>query len=85
MESFQSILKASLILYSNQEIHSAIKNIAEDINQDIRDENLYVLTVMNGGLFFSSHLMPLLKHNIYHDYIHATRYGKELKAAKFIG
>ena len=35
MESFQSILKASLILYSNQEIHNAIKNIAEDINNDI--------------------------------------------------
>lgn len=82
MESFQSILKASLILYSNQEIHSAIKNIAENINQDIRDENLYVLTVMNGGLFFSSHLMPLLKHNIYHDYIHATRYGKETQGSK---
>jgi hypoxanthine phosphoribosyltransferase len=77
MESFQSILKASLILYSNQEIHNAIKNIAEDINNDIQSENLYVLTVMNGGMFFSSQLTPLLKHNIYHDYIHATRYGKE--------
>ena len=40
MESFQSILKASLILYSNQEIHNAIKNIAEDINNDIQSENL---------------------------------------------
>jgi len=82
MESFQSILKASLILYSNQEIHNAIKNIAEDINNDIQSENLYVLTVMNGGMFFSSQLTPLLKHNIYHDYIHATRYGKETQGSK---
>lgn len=79
MESFQSNLKASSVLYSNQEIHCAIKNIADDINQNIHDELLYVLTVMNGGLFFSAHLTPLLKHTTYHDYIHATRYGQEIK------
>lgn len=77
MEFFQSILKESSVLYSNREIHLAIKNIAEEINQDIHGDILYVLTVMNGGLFFSAHLIPLLKHTIYHDYIHATRYGNK--------
>ena len=77
MEFFQSILKQSSVLYSNREIHLAIKNIAEEINQDIQSDILYVLTVMNGGLFFSAHLIPLLKHIIYHDYIHATRYGNK--------
>ncbi len=78
MEFFQSILKESSVLYSNREIHLAIKNIAEEINQDIQSDILYVLTVMNGGLFFSAHLIPLLKHTIYHDYIHATRYGNKV-------
>ena len=78
MDFFQSILKQSSVLYSNQEIHLAIKNIAVEINQDIQSDILYVLTVMNGGLFFSAHLIPLLKHTIYHDYIHATRYGKKV-------
>ena len=78
MEFFQSILKQSSVLYSNREIHLAIKNIAEEINQDIQSDILYVLTVMNGGLFFSAHLIPLLKHTIYHDYIHATRYGNKV-------
>ena len=79
MNFFQSILKQSSILYSSREIHLAIKNIAEEINQDIQSDVLYVLTVMNGGLFFSAHLIPLLKHTIHHDYIHATRYGNKAK------
>ena len=77
MEFFQSILKQSSVLYSSREIHLAIKNIAEEINRDIQSDVLYVLTVMNGGLYFSAHLIPLLKHIIYHDYIHATRYGNK--------
>ena len=77
MEFFQSILKKSSVLYSNREIHLANKNIAEEINRDIKSDALYVLTVMNGGFYFSAHLIPLLKHNIYHDYIHATRYGNK--------
>jgi hypoxanthine phosphoribosyltransferase len=77
MDFFQSILKQSSILYSSREIHLAIKNIAEEINQDIQSDVLHVLTVMNGGLFFSAHLIPLLKHTIHHDYIHATRYGNK--------
>ena len=79
MNFFQPILRQSSILYSNREIHLAIKNIAEEINQDIQSDVLYVLTVMNGGLFFSAHLIPLLKHTIHHDYIHATRYGNKAK------
>jgi hypoxanthine phosphoribosyltransferase len=77
MDFFQSILKESSVLYSNREIHLAIKKIAEEINRDIQSDVLYVLTVMNGGLYFSAHLIPLLKHTIYHDYIHATRYGNK--------
>jgi hypoxanthine phosphoribosyltransferase len=77
MEFFQSILKQSSVLYSNREIHLAIKNIAEEINRDIQSDVLYVLIVMNGGFYFSAHLIPLLKHIIYHDYIHATRYGNK--------
>jgi hypoxanthine phosphoribosyltransferase len=79
MDFFQSILKESSVLYSNQEIHLAIKNIAKEINRDIQTDDLFVLTVMSGGLFFSAHLIPLLKHNIYHDYIHATRYGNKAR------
>ena len=78
MEFFQSTLKESSVLYSNKEIHLAIKNIAKEINLDIQSDDLFVLTVMNGGLFFSAHLIPLLKHTIYHDYIHATRYGNKV-------
>jgi hypoxanthine phosphoribosyltransferase len=77
MEFFQSTLKESSVLYSNKEIHLAIKNIAKEINLDIQSDELFVLTVMNGGLFFSAHLIPLLKYNIYHDYIHPTRYGNK--------
>ena len=77
MDFFQSILKESSVLYSNREIHLAIKKIAEEINRDIQSDVLYILTVMNGGLYFSAHLIPFLKHTIYHDYIHATRYGNK--------
>ena len=78
MQSYKSILKETSILYSNEEIHKGIKNIAEEINQAIQGEFLYVLTVMNGALFFSAHLIPLLNYKIYQDYIHATRYGGKI-------
>ena len=41
MDFFQSILKESSVLYSNQEIHLAIKNIAKEINRDIQTDDLF--------------------------------------------
>jgi hypoxanthine phosphoribosyltransferase len=78
MDTIQSLISKSSVLYSEVEIKNAIHNIANQINQSIQANELYVLCVMNGALIFAGQLLPQLKKNIQYHSIQVTRYGSSL-------
>ena len=70
----------AILLYSRQDIDLAIAGMASDINQALAGEDeVLVLSVMNGALFFSAALMPQLAGNLILDHCHATRYRGETR------
>ena len=78
MDTIQALIRKSSVIYSEIEIKIVIKNIADQVNQTIKTEDLYVLCVMNGALIFAGQLLPRLEKNIQYSYIHATRYAASL-------
>ncbi|CAM8358683.1 Hpt Hypoxanthine-guanine phosphoribosyltransferase [Candidatus Methylopumilus universalis] len=78
MDTIQALIRKSSVIYSEIEIKTVIKNIADQVNQTIKTDDLYVLCVMNGALIFTGQLLPRLEKNIQYSYIHATRYAASL-------
>ena len=78
MDTIQALIRKSSVIYSEIEIKKVIKNIADQVNQTIKTDELYVLCVMNGALIFAGQLLPRLEKNIQYSYIHATRYAASL-------
>jgi hypoxanthine phosphoribosyltransferase len=78
MDTIQALIRKSSVIYSEIEIKTVIQNIADQVNQTIKTDDLYVLCVMNGALIFAGQLLPHLEKNIKYSYIHATRYAASL-------
>ena len=78
MDTIQELISKSSVIYSEIEIKIVIQNIADQVNQTIKTDDLYVLCVMNGALIFAGQLLPRLEKNIQYSYIHATRYAASL-------
>ena len=64
MDTIQALIRKSSVIYSEIEIKKVIKNIADQVNQTIKTDDLYVLCVMNGALIFAGQLLPRLEKNI---------------------
>ena len=72
------------LLYSEQDVSSAISEVAATLNADYAKDLPIVLSVMNGAIFFAGQLTPRLTFPLQLDYVHATRYqdgieGKEVR------
>ncbi|CAM8421992.1 Hpt Hypoxanthine-guanine phosphoribosyltransferase [Candidatus Methylopumilus universalis] len=78
MDNIQELISKSSVIYSEIEIKIVIQNIADQVNQTIKTDDLYVLCVMNGALIFAGQLLPRLEKNIQYSYVHATRYASSL-------
>lgn len=65
------------LVFDNEHISQAIDNLADNLNQQLHDEEPVVLCVMQGGLVFSGHMIPRLQCMLEIDYIHATRYDNK--------
>ena len=71
----QQLIQNSTVLFNQEQLSSALDQMAANIDQEIGDEVPVFLTVMNGGMMFASELTKRLKKPIIMDYIHASRYG----------
>jgi hypoxanthine phosphoribosyltransferase len=70
-----ALREQAILLYGRGDIDQAISRMAQEINQAIAEENeVLVLSVMNGALFFTAALMPQLGGKLVLDHCHATRY-----------
>ncbi|MEH6562459.1 MAG: hypoxanthine-guanine phosphoribosyltransferase [Marinobacter sp.] len=64
-------------LIDEQQVQTAIQNLADDITGRLKDSNPLLFCVMNGGLIFTGQLLPRLKFPVQAEYLHATRYRQE--------
>ncbi|MBS3805783.1 MAG: hypoxanthine-guanine phosphoribosyltransferase, partial [Oleiphilaceae bacterium] len=64
-------------LVSEQEVHEAIKAMADAISDRLAGCNPLLFCVMNGGLILTGQLLTRLKFPVQAEYLHATRYRQE--------
>jgi hypoxanthine phosphoribosyltransferase len=73
------VLNNAELVYDNKQVLDALDNLASNINLAINtdspdDQAVIVLSVMNGGMVLTGHLLTRLKFPLHVDYVHATRY-----------
>lgn len=69
------LLDNSEVIYTAEEVQSALVRIAQQINAALADEHPLVLSVMGGAVVFTGQLLPLLNFPLDFDYVHVSRYG----------
>ncbi len=78
----QHILEQADCLYNQQEVEAAISKMASEISDQLKNSELVVLSIMNGGLIFAGQLLTQLHFPLVVDYCHATRYRGETEGGE---
>lgn len=69
------ILQQAELLYTAEQVQSALQHVAQQVNAAMADKFPLVLSVMGGAVVFSGQLLPLLNFPLDFDYVHVSRYG----------
>src|SRR3989338_2631182 len=69
-------------LYTRQDIEAALDKMAKAMHARLADQNPIFLCVMIGGLIPTGNLLPRLDFPLELDYIHATRYGGQIRGGE---
>ncbi len=75
----QKAFDSATVVFNEDQISTALDQLAEAIRIDYADKDPVFLCVMNGGLFFTAELCKRLNFPHQQDYLHATRYNGELR------
>jgi hypoxanthine phosphoribosyltransferase len=76
-----AFLENSDTIASAEEVQSAVRRIAGEIQERLSDAYPLVLAVMGGAVVFAGQVLPLLRFPLDFDYIHASRYGAATRGA----
>ncbi len=68
------------ILFTEAEIKARVKELAAEINRDLRSDDLIVLTVLKGGAMLSADLVRELDFSVTLDYIAVSSYYSGTKS-----
>ena len=71
----QEALANSEIIFSEQQVQTAVMRMAVEINTAISELHPLVLSIMGGAVVFTGQLLPLLNFPLDFDYVHVSRYG----------
>lgn len=74
LEEIAQIHEQAICLFTEQEVESALDEMAKAINTKFATDNVLVLCVINGGIIVTGKLLPRLKFQINLDSVHASRY-----------
>lgn len=74
-EEIDRIWKEADCLWSREQVERAIDKVAQKVEERLEKSNPIILSVMKGGLVFTSKLMMRLSFPMELDYIHVSRYG----------
>lgn len=80
----EDILQNSSLVFSEQEVDSAIQQIADKIQCHVGSSAIVLMCVMTGGLYFCAKLMAKLTMPIELDYVQANRYQHDLRGGSLI-
>jgi hypoxanthine phosphoribosyltransferase len=71
----REVLADAELLFGPDEVQSALRRVAQEINGVLADQHPLVLSVMGGAVVFTGQLLPLLDFPLDFDYLHVSRYG----------
>lgn len=74
-EKAWAFLKESELIASAEEVQSAVRRVAAEIERQLGSRYPLVLAVMGGAVVFAGQILPLLRFPLDFDYVHASRYG----------
>jgi len=82
-----SVLNNAELVYDHNQVEQALDTLASDINQafdidSLNSQPVIVLSVMNGGMVLTGHLLTRLKFPLHVDYVHATRYRNKTRGGE---
>lgn len=75
----KEILQQAELLYSAEQVQTALLGVAKKINEELAEKHPLVLSVMGGAVVFSGQLLPMLNFPLDFDYVHVSRYGDARK------
>jgi hypoxanthine phosphoribosyltransferase len=76
-QAAQDTLANSEIIFSEQQVQTAVARMAHEINHAMAEMHPLVLSVMGGAVVFTGQLLPLLTFPLDFDYVHVSRYGNK--------
>ncbi len=77
-EQAQQVLRTADCLFPIVEVESALDRMAADISRSLAGANPLLVCIMTGGVVPFGKLLPRLQFPLQTDYVHATRYGRQL-------
>jgi hypoxanthine phosphoribosyltransferase len=80
-ESAWTLLQESELVASADEVQSAVRRLAGEIESALGARYPLVLVVMGGAVVFAGQILPLLRFPLDLDYVHASRYGSATRGA----
>ena len=78
----RQVMADAELLFSADEVNSALRRVAREINAKLADQHPLVLSVMGGAVVFTGQLLPLLDFPLDFDYLHVSRYGNETQGGE---
>jgi hypoxanthine phosphoribosyltransferase len=76
-----AFLEESELVASAEQVQSAVRRLAVEIEQQLGSRYPLVLAVMGGAVVFAGQILPLLRFPLDFDYVHASRYGALTRGA----
>ena len=63
------------ILVSEEELEEIVTNLADKINNDYKDEEVFLIVILKGSVIFAADLMRKLKMPVMIDFMKVSSYG----------
>lgn len=79
VDEINAVLADADVLATEKEVAGAISWMAAEITARLKEKCPLVLSVMNGGMIFAGQLLTKLVFPLEVGYLHATRYGDEVR------
>ncbi|SFB82909.1 hypoxanthine phosphoribosyltransferase [Marinospirillum celere] len=76
------VLAEADCLADEHQVAKAFDKMAAEVTEQLKNAMPVVFCVMNGGLFTTSELVKRLKFPLEMDYMHATRYRRQIKGGE---
>lgn len=80
----RGILNSSDILFTAEQVDSAVDRMAKEITEKLGETYPLVLSVMGGAVVFTGQLLPRLIFPLDFDYVHVSRYGDKTHGGELV-